>query len=153
MAGSMLSAQCIAHDLHMIAPWPLQRICWRQFAAQWTDMKNLVLCLSTESLLHYCKYLANSAKQGLKPKYHSGREIKDRERSKNLAGTKMSKQSQSQTMLKVDVCFAWIPAHNSGLVLLTLFIDITFFLHYINCTFCLWSVRLSHIRQMPDWAN
>ena len=33
----ILSARCVAHDLHRIAPWPLERTCWRQFAAQSGD--------------------------------------------------------------------------------------------------------------------
>ena len=28
------SARCVAHDLHMIVPWPLERMCERQFAVQ-----------------------------------------------------------------------------------------------------------------------
>ena len=35
----VMSAQCVAHDLHTIAPWPLERTCWRQFAALWGDCK------------------------------------------------------------------------------------------------------------------
>ena len=30
----MIRAWCDACDLHMIAPWPLERRCWRQFVAQ-----------------------------------------------------------------------------------------------------------------------
>ena len=35
----VISAQCVAHDLHSIAPGPLERACWRQFAALWGDCK------------------------------------------------------------------------------------------------------------------
>ena len=35
----MISARCVAHDLHTIAPWPLERTCWRQFTVQWGDCK------------------------------------------------------------------------------------------------------------------
>ena len=35
----MISAQCVAHDLHTVAPGPLERVCWRQFAALWGDCK------------------------------------------------------------------------------------------------------------------
>ena len=33
----VLSARCVARDLHTIAPGPLERTCWRRFAAQWGD--------------------------------------------------------------------------------------------------------------------
>ena len=33
----VISARCVAHDLHTITPWPLERTCWRRFAAQWGD--------------------------------------------------------------------------------------------------------------------
>ena len=29
----VISARCVARDLHTIAPRPLERACWRQFAA------------------------------------------------------------------------------------------------------------------------
>ena len=35
----VMGAQCVARDLHTIAPGPLERTCWRQFAAQWGDCK------------------------------------------------------------------------------------------------------------------
>ena len=31
----VVSAQCVALDLHMIAPGPLECMCWRQFLVQW----------------------------------------------------------------------------------------------------------------------
>ena len=34
-----MGARCVAHDLHAIAPWPLERMCWRRFAALWGDCK------------------------------------------------------------------------------------------------------------------
>ena len=30
----VISAGCVARDLHTIAPWPLERTYWRHFAAQ-----------------------------------------------------------------------------------------------------------------------
>ena len=33
----VISAQCVARDLHTIAPRTLQHTCWRRFAAQWGD--------------------------------------------------------------------------------------------------------------------
>ena len=33
----VISAQCVARDLHTIVPGPLERTCWRQFAALWGD--------------------------------------------------------------------------------------------------------------------
>ena len=33
----VISARCVAGDFHAIAPGPLERTCWRQFAAQWGD--------------------------------------------------------------------------------------------------------------------
>ena len=33
------SARCVARDLHKIAPGPLERACWRQFAALRGDCK------------------------------------------------------------------------------------------------------------------
>ena len=35
----MMSAPYVARGLHMIALWPLERTCWRQFAAQWGGCK------------------------------------------------------------------------------------------------------------------
>ena len=45
-----MNARCVAHDLYMIGPWPLERRCWRQFATQWGDWKNLELHLLMRSL-------------------------------------------------------------------------------------------------------
>ena len=33
------SARCVACDLHMTAPGPLEHVCWRQFAALWGGCK------------------------------------------------------------------------------------------------------------------
>ena len=33
----MIGARCVARDLHMTAPRPVERTCWRQFAGQWGD--------------------------------------------------------------------------------------------------------------------
>ena len=41
----VISARCVARDLHTTAPGPLGRMCWRQFAAQWGDCENLELRL------------------------------------------------------------------------------------------------------------
>ena len=46
-----MSARCVAHDLHTIAPRPLKRTWWRQFAAQWGDCKTIDLHLSMRLLL------------------------------------------------------------------------------------------------------
>ena len=35
----VISARCVARDLHTVAPGPLERTCWRQFAALWRDCK------------------------------------------------------------------------------------------------------------------
>ena len=35
----VISALCVARGLFTIAPGPLERTCWRQFAAQWGDCK------------------------------------------------------------------------------------------------------------------
>ena len=35
----MISARCVARDLYTIVPGPLERTCWRQFAALWGDCK------------------------------------------------------------------------------------------------------------------
>ena len=40
----VMSAQCVAHDLHTIAPGPLEHTCWRQFAPQWEDCKKILIC-------------------------------------------------------------------------------------------------------------
>ena len=47
----MISAQCVARDLHMIASGPFEHMCWRQISAQRGDCKHLKLRLSTWSLL------------------------------------------------------------------------------------------------------
>ena len=33
----VMSARCVARDLHTIAPGPLESRCWREFATQWGD--------------------------------------------------------------------------------------------------------------------
>ena len=35
----VISVQCVAGDLHMIVPRPLERACWRQFRVLWGDCK------------------------------------------------------------------------------------------------------------------
>ena len=35
----VISARCVARDLHTTVPGPLERTCWRRFAAQWGDCK------------------------------------------------------------------------------------------------------------------
>ena len=35
----MISARCVARDLHTVAPRPLERTCWRLSAAEWGDCK------------------------------------------------------------------------------------------------------------------
>ena len=42
----------------MIAPWPLERMCWRQFTASWGDCKTLKLCLKMWILLLLLSILA-----------------------------------------------------------------------------------------------
>ena len=37
----MISTRCVARDLHMIVPGPLEQKCWRRFAAQWGDCKKI----------------------------------------------------------------------------------------------------------------
>ena len=54
VAHSMLHvtrARCVAHDLQTIVPCPLERTCWRQFAAQWGGVENLEWPLSMRLLL------------------------------------------------------------------------------------------------------
>ena len=63
----VISARCVACDLHMIAPGPLECTCWRCFAAQWGDCKKsqiasvsaiIIIIISWASLwptsLYYC---------------------------------------------------------------------------------------------------
>ena len=35
----VISARCVARDLHTITPGPLERTCWGRFTAQWGDCK------------------------------------------------------------------------------------------------------------------
>ena len=35
----VISARCVASDMHTITPGPLERMCWRWLAAQWGDCK------------------------------------------------------------------------------------------------------------------
>ena len=35
----VIGARCVAHDFYTIMSWPLERTCWRQFAAQRGDCK------------------------------------------------------------------------------------------------------------------
>ena len=56
----VVSALCAARDLHMIAPGPLERACWRQLAAQWgyckKKKKKKILELRLSMQLLYCCY-------------------------------------------------------------------------------------------------
>ena len=40
----MISARCVASDLHTIAPGPLERTCRRKFAALWGYCKKISNC-------------------------------------------------------------------------------------------------------------
>ena len=35
----VMGARCVARDLHTISPWPLERMCWRQLAAERGDCR------------------------------------------------------------------------------------------------------------------
>ena len=50
------SARSVARNLHTIAHGPLECTCWRQFAAQWGDCKNLKLRLSINYYYYYYYY-------------------------------------------------------------------------------------------------
>ena len=41
----VISARCVARNLHTIAPGPLEHACWRQFAALWGDCKKSRIAL------------------------------------------------------------------------------------------------------------
>ena len=62
MAHDMLHvirALCVASEMHMIVPWPLEPMCWRQLVAQWGDYKKISNCAFQCSYLHhhyYCYY-------------------------------------------------------------------------------------------------
>ena len=47
----VMSARCVACFLHTIMPWPLERTCWRQFAARWGDCRNLKMRVLMRLLL------------------------------------------------------------------------------------------------------
>ena len=54
MAHDMLlvmSARCVARDLHTIAPRPLEHACWREFAAQWGDCKKSRIVLFNVNII------------------------------------------------------------------------------------------------------
>ena len=40
----VISTQCVARDLHTIVPKPLERTCWRQFAAHRRDCIEISNC-------------------------------------------------------------------------------------------------------------
>ena len=46
----MISARCVAHDLHTTALEPLDHTCWRQFAAQWLDRIKFQIAISVRLL-------------------------------------------------------------------------------------------------------
>ena len=46
----VISARCVARDLHTVVPWPLDYMHWRQFTAQWGDCRNLTLRLLVQLL-------------------------------------------------------------------------------------------------------
>ena len=55
VAGDMLhviGTQLVACDLRMIAPWPLARMCWRQFVVQW-DCEKILHC-AFQCDYYYC---------------------------------------------------------------------------------------------------
>ena len=47
----VISARCVARDLHTIARGPLERTCWRQHAALWGECRNIDLRLSMRASL------------------------------------------------------------------------------------------------------
>ena len=49
----IISAGCVACDLHTIAPRPLEHTCWRQFAVQRGNSKNLKLHLLMRLLFFF----------------------------------------------------------------------------------------------------
>ena len=55
----VISARCVARDLHTNAPGPLARTCLRRFAAQWRDCKKISNCAFECDYYHYYYYLNN----------------------------------------------------------------------------------------------
>ena len=53
----VMSARCVARDLHTITSWLLERTCWRQFAAQLGDYKKKSYCaLQCDHFYYYHHY-------------------------------------------------------------------------------------------------
>ena len=56
----VVSALCVTHDLRTIAPGPLERTCWRQFAAQWGDCKKSQIAPLIEIIIIILSYYTHS---------------------------------------------------------------------------------------------
>ena len=52
----LISAWCVAHDLHAIAPWSLKCTCWRQFTAEWGDCKKSQIAPFNATIIIIIKY-------------------------------------------------------------------------------------------------
>ena len=66
----VINTWCVAHNLHTIAPWPLERTCWRQFVALRGDCWNLKLHLSMRLLLLLLLLLLSSSSSSLYYHHH-----------------------------------------------------------------------------------
>ena len=47
----VISARCVARDLHMIAPGTLERMCWTQFVAPWGGCEKSQIALSNAIII------------------------------------------------------------------------------------------------------
>ena len=76
----VISARCVARDLHMIAPSPLERTWWRQFATQWGECKKpriaplnaiIIIIIVYKDLCYVQLMLKDITKVSLKSPDHS----------------------------------------------------------------------------------
>ena len=132
----VIATRCAAHDSHKIhtwftqnshttEPWPPERTCWRQFAMQWGDCKNLKLCLSIITILIMVNILNNDSKQ--QQTWTRGCEPK---------------------AVLVRTCCHWLTHwHWSSVEGLALVLH--------NCLFvgCLMSQQQASVRQGPIWSD
>ena len=68
----VISARCVARDLHTVAPGPLEHTCWRQFAALWGDCTKSRIAPLNAIIIIIIIYLDLPVKQhGCKKAKHS----------------------------------------------------------------------------------
>ena len=78
----VISAWCVACDLHTISPWPLEHTFWRQLAVQWGDWKKSWIAPFTVIIIIVIFIAVINVDKG-----HSSREFWDHENFQHCTQT------------------------------------------------------------------